>query len=141
MFLAEAIILAISKLGAYALIPLSLEFVKAGAPNSSYFQTLGDFFYLRLYNQGYDIHWLFFCVGGILWYYLLDKSKYLPRVLSVWGLASICLLSINNLLVLFDPGIGRIFPLLIPYIPFELVIGVWLMVKGFNSSVIVSEAA
>jgi hypothetical protein len=39
-WLAEAIILAVSKIGAYALIPLSLAYVKAGAPESSYFQTL-----------------------------------------------------------------------------------------------------
>jgi len=39
-WLAEAITLAVSKIGAFALIPLSLEYVKAGAPDSSYFQTL-----------------------------------------------------------------------------------------------------
>jgi hypothetical protein len=35
-WLAEAMALAISKVGTFALIPLSLEFVKAGAPDHSY---------------------------------------------------------------------------------------------------------
>ena len=132
MYLAEAIILAISKLGAYALIPLSLEFVEAGVPELSYFQTLGDFFYTGIYRQGYDIHTLFFCIGGILWYYLLYRSRNIPRVLSIWGLVSVCLVSINNMFALFNPDIGLIYIMVIPYIPFELVIGVWLIIKGIN---------
>ena len=41
-FLAEAIILAVSTIGTFALIPLSQDFVEAGAPEPSYFQALGD---------------------------------------------------------------------------------------------------
>ena len=92
LFLAEAITLAVSKIGAYALIPLSQEFVEAGAPETSYFQTLGDFFYYGFDRLGFDIHMLFFGLGGILWYYLFYISNYIPRVLSVWGLAAVSLL-------------------------------------------------
>ena len=70
-FLAEATTLAVSKIGAFALIPLSQEFVEAGAPEPSYFQTLGDFLYYGVDRQRDRIHNLFFCLGGILWYYLL----------------------------------------------------------------------
>lgn len=131
MFWAEAALLAVSKLGAYALIPLGEAFVAAGSPEASHFQALGDFFHRRLYGQLYDIHTLFFCVGAILWYTLFLRSKCVPRPLAIWGLASVSLVCANILLMLFDPGIGRIYPMLIPYIPFELVIGIWLMAKGF----------
>jgi len=131
-WLAEAIILAVSKIGAFALIPLSLEFVEAGAPASSHFQTLGDFLYYGVNNQGYDIHMLFFILGGILWFYLFYRSRYIPRVLSVWGLASVCLLSINVLLALYDPDVGVILILGLPYLVFEALIGPWLMVKGIR---------
>jgi hypothetical protein len=140
-WLAEAITLAVSQIGAYALLPLSQEIVAAGAPEPSYYQTLGDFFYYGFDRLGYDIHMLFFCLGGILWYYLFYRSRYIPRVLSVWGLAAICLLSIPVLLVLYDRNFESPMILLAPYIPYELFLGVWLIVKGFNSSAIVSESA
>ena len=133
-YLAEAIALAVSKIGAYALIPLSQEFVAAGAPESSYFQTLGHFLYYGLDRLGYDILMLFFCLGGILWYYLFYVSGYIPRALSLWGLAAVGLISIPVLLVLYDRDF-RARPVMIlgaPYAPFELVLGLWLIVKGFN---------
>jgi hypothetical protein len=76
-WLAEAIILAVSKIGAFALIPLSLEYVEAGAPGASLLLTLGDFFYYGVDRQGWAIHMLFFGLGGILWYYLfLDRGTF-----------------------------------------------------------------
>lgn len=133
-FLAEAITLAISKIGAYSLIPLSQEFVEAGAPEPSYFQTLGDFLYYGVDRLGFDIHMLFFCLGGILWYYLFYISGSIPRVLSVWGLVAVCLLSITTLLVLYDPDLkdNPVMVLGLPYLPFELFLGVWLIVKGLT---------
>ena len=131
-WLAEAITLAVSKIGAFALIPLSLEYVKAGAPDSSYFQALGDFFYYGFDRQGWAIHMLFFSLGGILWYYLFYRSKYIPRVLSVWGVVAVSLVFINVALVLFDRNIELQMMLLAPYLVFEALIGPWLMVKGIR---------
>jgi len=131
-FLAEAITLAVGKIGAYALIPLSQEFIEAGAPEPSYFQTLGDFLYYGLDRLGYDIHMLFFCLGGILWYSLLYSSRLVPRALAMWGLAAVCLLSIPVLRVLYRRGSTRLMVLGLPDAPFELVLGVWLIVKGFS---------
>ena len=130
LFVAEAITLAVSKIGAYGLIPLSQEFVEAGAPEPSYLQTLGEFLYHGFDRLGYDIHMLFFCLGGILWYYLLYSSRLVPRPLAIWGLAAICLLSIPALLVLYRRGPTPLMILGLPYAPFELVLAVWLIVKG-----------
>jgi hypothetical protein len=132
-FLAEGITLAVSKIGAYSLIPLSQEFVNAGAPESSYYQSLGNFLHYGVDRRGYDIHMLFFCLGAILWYYLLYISNVIPRALSLWGLVAVCLLTIPILLELFErdlfPAAGI---LALPYLPFELVLGIWLIIKGFN---------
>jgi hypothetical protein len=133
LFLAEAITLAVSKIGAYGLIPLSQEFVEAGAPEASYFQTLGDFLYSGVDRLGYDIHLLFFGLGGILWYYLFYISKSIPNVLSVWGLVAVFLFTIYVLLTLYDRGFPPAVGILaLPYLPYELVLGVWLIVKGIN---------
>ena len=76
---------------------------------------------------------LFFVLGGILWYYLFYISGYIPRVLSVWGLAAVCLLSIPTLLTLYDRDfLPAAVILALPYAPYELFLGVWLIVKGFN---------
>lgn len=131
-FLAEGITLAVSKIGAYGLISLSQEFVAAGAPESSYFQTLGDFLYTSVDRKGYDIHMLFFCVGGILWYSLLYMSGSVPPALSIWGIVAACLISIPVLLALVDVEFLPAGILALPYAPYELVLGVWLIIKGFN---------
>jgi len=140
LYWAEAITVAGSKIFLYSLLNVSQEFVKAGAPDSPYFQTLGSSLYESA-HFGYSIHMLFFCLGGILWYYLFYRSRYIPRALSVWGLAAVCLLSINVLLGLYDRDVGFVWILCGPYIPYELVLSVWLIVKGFNPSAIASESA
>ncbi len=120
-WLAEAITLAVSKIGLFALIPLSQEFVKAGAPAASYFQTLGDFLYSGVYQQGDDIHMLFYCLGGILWFYLFYRSRYIPRVISVFGLAIESLGLIGMVLGFFAINTNRLF--LYPILPLELIVG------------------
>jgi hypothetical protein len=131
-FLVAAITFTVGKIGANALIPLSQKFVEAGAPEASYFQTLGDFLYNGVDRRGYDIHILFNSLGFLLVNHLLYTSGYIPRALSIWGLAAVCLVSIPTLLVLYDRDITLAMILGLPYVPFEPVLGVWLIVKGFN---------
>ena len=129
LYLAEATLLAVSKIGNFALIPLSLEYVKAGAPDSSNFQILGTLFF-GVDRWGDTIHMLFFCLGGILWYSLFYKSKYVPRVLAVWGLLAVSLALIGTLFIIF--GLEPSMILVIPNGLFELTIGIWLMLKGIR---------
>ena len=138
LWITEAIILAVSRISAFRLLYTSQEYVKAGAPDSSYFQTLGSLFYEST-QFGYTVLMLFYCLGGILFYYLILKSKYVPIVLSLWGVIVASLGFIGTLLVLFDYDVPMY--VFLPILPFELAIGVWLMVKGFNSSAIESGSA
>ena len=139
-WLAEGIILAVSKVGAFALIPLSLDFVEAGAPASSFYQTLGNFLYYGVDRQAWSLHMLFFSLGGILWYYLFFKSRAIPRALGIWGVAAICLLTVNVVWSLYDPDVGTMFLFGAPYLVFELLIGPWLMIKGISDGSEISRS-
>jgi hypothetical protein len=131
-WLAEAIILAVSKIGAFALIPLSQEFVNAEAADSATLRTLGDFYYNGFDRQGWNLHMLFFCLGGILWYALFFKSAYIPRIFAAWGVVSISLATISVVVVLWDRDIELVMLMLVPYVVFEFLIGPWLMIKGIT---------
>jgi hypothetical protein len=78
-----------------------------------------------------------FCPGGILFYYLLDKSRIVPRVLSLWGLITVFPCLIATLFAVF--GYEVPFFVYLPYVPFEFVIGVWILVKGIKIPEMKSE--
>lgn len=131
-FLVEAALLALSKIGAYGLIPLSQVAGQPGTGDGPALQALADTLYRGLDRQGNDLHMLFFCAGAILWYALFVRSRLIPRVLSIWGLASVSLLTVNVVMALYQPGIGHVVVLAAAYVPFEPVLGLWLLVRGFS---------
>ncbi len=71
-----------------------------------------------------------FALGAMLFYYLFFKSGYIPRVLALWGLIAASLALIGTPFVLFGYDVPMI--VFLPNLPFELTIGVWLMVKGIR---------
>lgn len=76
---------------------------------------------------------LFFGLGGIVWYYLFFKSRYVPRVLAGWGLVAVSLTLINTLLTLFDPALHLGTTIYLPTFVFEPAIGLWLLIKGIRN--------
>lgn len=129
LWIMEAVAIAVREINAFSLLYTGQEFVRAGAPDSSYFQILGSLFY-RLMHFSYDAQMVFYCIGGILFYCLFLKSRYIPRVFPVWGLIVASLGFIGEVLALF----GYHVPLYVflPILPFELAIGIWLMAKGIR---------
>jgi len=125
------------------LITLSQQFVNAGAPDSSYFQTLGT-----LVDSGYHMttnvmKLLAFAIGALLYSIIFYRTKLIPRWLSGWGVVAAIFTMLSALLTMY----GLIAPfstvqiiLNLPILPQELVLAVWLIVKGFNPSVIASKS-
>lgn len=76
--------------------------------------------------------------------FLLYKSRLVPRALSLIGIVGGPVLIAGYLAVLFGL-IGRVAPLAalsaLPVFLFELSLGIWLIVKGFNPSAIASLSA
>ncbi len=76
--------------------------------------------------------------------FLLYKSRLVPRVISVVGIAGGPILIIGYLIVFFGLA-GRLdlFPALsaVPVALFEFSLGIWLIFKGFNKSVVQKSIA
>jgi len=136
LYVIEAALLAASRIPAFSLLLVSQESVTAGHP--AYLQALGNLLY-ESQSFGYSLHILPFALGATLFYYLFFKSRYIPRVLSLWGLIAAPLALIGILFVLFGYDVPIV--VFIPNLPFELGIGIWLLVRGFNSSAIASASA
>ena len=139
----EAILGIVSVIGLLALIPLSQEFIKAGTPDASYFQTLGSLIQtVRAWTR--DVLMLSaWGLGALLYNYIFFQTKLIPRWLSGWGIVAILVHVASSMLVIFDI-IGSASPmqvfLLAPSGLQELTLAVWLIVKGFNPSAIASGA-
>jgi hypothetical protein len=127
LYLLEAAILAASRIPAFSLLRISQESVMAGHP--AYLQTLGNLFYESA-DFGDWLHMLPFALGATMFYYLFFKSGFIPRVLSLWGLIAASLAVIGTLFGLLGYDVPLV--VFLPNLPFELTIGVWLMVKGIR---------
>jgi hypothetical protein len=125
------------------LIPLSQEYVKAGIPDATYFQTLG-----KLLLEGSAAistsTQIVFPLGALIFYYGLFRSNLIPRWLSGWGfIAAILWLATTlfDLFLFFGSWSHAPFAFALPIALQEMVMAVWLIVKGFNPAVTAPESA
>ena len=137
----EAAILTVAVISPLSLITLSQEYLTAGASDASYFQTLGTLLMAARAHLAGLVLAVFFSLGALLLYYLLYRSKLVPRFISVWGFIAVALLLTWNLLEAFGISISAGMILALPIILNEIFLGIWLIVRGFNSSAIASESA
>ena len=127
----------------FFLIIVSQEYVAAGAPDASYFQTLG-----ALLQKGHDsisnILIIVFSLGALMLYYLFYRSNLIPRWISGWGFFAILLHLATGFLIMFHlmSALSTINVVVnLPIALQEMVMAVWLIVKGFNPSAIASVSA
>jgi hypothetical protein len=78
-----------------------------------------------------------------MYYYVFYQSKLIPRWLSGWGLIGAVLMILACVLTVVDGQpfsiSGMLMLLAAPIAVQEMVLAVWLIVKGFNPTVIASE--
>jgi hypothetical protein len=74
-----------------------------------------------------------FSLGALMLYYLLYQGRLIPRWISGWGIVAGVLYLTAGLVAIF--GINWDFLMYI-MLPQEMVMAVWLIVKGFNQSAI-----
>jgi hypothetical protein len=98
--------------------------------DASYFQT-SDALFVGAKDWAGIVEQFPYGLGALIFYFLLFQSELVPRWLSGWGLVGATLILAMGLLRMF----GRpVVYLAIPIILNELVLAVWFIVEGFNSS-------
>ncbi len=142
----EAIFLVIGVIFAMLLIPLSQEFIKAGATDATSYQVIGSVIKQAEYWFMTPMQLIPLGLGGVVLTFFLYQTKLVPRFISVVGLIGYGLLvpsAILTLLGVLDtlPGApGSL--LVIPVAAFEIILmPIWLYTKGFNMSATTSESA
>ena len=125
-YILEGGLLAASKIATFSLLRISQAYASAGGPES--LQFFGNLALESMDFMGFTLHMVAFCLGAILFYYLLYKSGVVPRILSLWGLITVIPLLVGTLAALYEYEVPMVIS--IPYIPFEFVIGIWILVKG-----------
>jgi hypothetical protein len=131
----DAVFIAVMVLFILLQIPLGNEYLKAGA-DTSYLQTLSTVF-MQGQLYAYDLGMSALGLAGLMLCYTLYKAKLVPRVLAVWGLVGYGIIFCGMVSEVMGSGLGLISSL--PGGLWEVFIGVWLIVKGFNSSAAVLE--
>jgi undecaprenyl pyrophosphate phosphatase UppP len=77
-----------------------------------------------------------------MYYTLLFQSRLIPRWLSGFGIVAIILMLTACVLALFSGNrITSYIPLAAPIAVQEIVLGVWLIVKGFNPAAVAALSA
>jgi hypothetical protein len=132
----------VAMLATWAFLPLSREFVAAGAPDASHFQTSGTVLQSTS-DLALTLAQSVFAIGAVMLYYLLFQSRLVPRWLSLWGLVAAPLFLIASLSLLWtgDPNSTLANILFIPLALQEMVLAVRLIVKGFDRAALTSGSA
>jgi hypothetical protein len=123
-------------IGWLSLTLISQGYVKAGVVDAFYFQSLGDLV-LQAHDQIGHVLTIVFILGALMFYYVLYRSKLVPRWLSGWGLLAAIPYFVSGVLGLFAlviPMSSIQMILVLPLAVQEMALAVWLIVKGFNSS-------
>lgn len=124
----------ISALGFIALVLLGNEYAVAGEAAGT-LQPIGNALYGFLDMVG-PVGTIMFLVGATCLYISFYRTKLIPRWLTIWGLIGVVPYFAYAVLHYFhmDDGIG--FYLQMVLAPQELVMGIWLLVKGFNKEAV-----
>jgi hypothetical protein len=120
---------------------ISQEYIKASAADASYFQSLGDLV-LKAHDQIGHVLTIVFILGALMYYYALFRAKLVPRWLSGWGLLAAVPYFVSGMLGLFallSPMSTVQMVLVLPLAVQEMVLAVWLIVKGFNLSPVIDN--
>jgi len=121
-----------------SMINVSQNYLNSGGMDASYFQHIGSAIQ-AVSNWIFSLYVLVFALGALIFYFVLFKSKLIPQIISAWGFIAAAFMLIGTVLIMVgmfagisELGLNLIFAT--PIAVQEMVLAVWLIVKGFDSS-------
>lgn len=133
----ESIFCIVSAAIPISLIKLSREYINAENSTSPYFHTFSSFLIEIRTDLTELLIPVFFSLGALLFYYILYKSKLIPRVISIWGFIGVTLILI---LIFFKDGMVVNMIFVLPIILNEIFLGIWLIAKGFTQPALILDS-
>ena len=130
------IAISIDNISVLSMLELSLEYTKNGTDNSDILNTLGNVFYKKHWWTHY-LSLLISCFPVFILYYTLYVSKLIPKIISIVGIIAVILMFIEILFSIFGNSISM--NMLLPIGLIQLILPLWLIFKGLNSSVLETE--
>jgi Domain of unknown function (DUF4386) len=117
-----------------SILPLARQFTTATADQRGLLRVLADS--LVSQRDHATLAGVFAFITGALLYYLpLYRARLVPRWLSGWGVVAVLLLLTACVLALFsDSTVTGYWPLALPIAVQEIVLAIWLLVRGFTGS-------
>jgi hypothetical protein len=116
------------------LLSLSNQFVNASTPDVSYFETTGALL-LGVREWGSLLVDFSFPIGAVVLNYLLYKTKLTPKWIAILGLVGGALWLATTPVRMYGFSPEWMDFLAAPIAFQEMILAVWLIVKGFNTSV------
>ncbi len=130
----EAVFYTVGVVCLLSVLTLAEQFATAPAAGRAPMQALADS--LLSFREHASLVAVFaFSVGGLMYYVVFVQARLVPRWLSVFGVVAVLLMMTGCLLALFsNSDVTAYKPLVAPIFVQELVLAVWLLVKGFTPS-------
>jgi hypothetical protein len=125
----EVVLLAVGVLCLLMLVPLAHQGVDAGQASVGWAKALGSLL-VQSNTMAYQIAEMSLGLGCVFLCSLLFRTQLIPRFLSIWGLIGYAILMAGTIAEIFGIHIGLM--LSIPGGLFELALGFWLLIKGFE---------
>jgi hypothetical protein len=133
----EAAIIAISALFILLQIPLGVEFLKASASETFYFQSLSTLF-VQSQAYTYQIGMVALGMAGLTLCYGFYRARLVPQFFVIWGFIGYVSFLGGSMLEILGFNLQLLHTL--PGGLWEMSLGVWLIVKGLNPSAITSRS-
>ena len=140
LYLASSILgfiaISIDNISVLSMLEFSLEYTKNENGNSDILNTLGNVYYKKHWWTHY-LSLLISCFPVFVLYYTLYVSKLIPKVITIVGIVAVILMFIEILFSIFGNSISM--NMLLPIGLIQLILPLWLIFKGLNSTVLETE--